>query len=792
MMNHFMRTIAAFAILATTDVHAQSNADFFTENGVCTLEELDTLEASDAGPLGRSFTKSASEIFKSRGINPAPTDQSIPPMESVRCHVESGDKVLVSSDGNVSYCGWVAANSLLRARGEKNFLLGGGEICGRVEPMSIADFCETLISLGELTEACLDPSVKNSVFDTKFIVDNTSLGRGELASVDEIEAVKVDIFAEANSTDIIRQVTVFNVLRVFDAEAGPDGGLRYLIGVNGLQLLGWIDANAGTVWYSKLATYFSASSSGEVLNAVPGAKSNQVIAEIPPNLSERIEGTETFQHYPVLLDQRRSDPSDPPGKKPYLEIAFIGGFCVGEGGQICDSQKSTTQPIPTELLNSADTLFLIDGTKSMQTYFGYVANAVEASSEAYFGNLNFTFGVAVYGDFEDRSATALDDPMQFRMEAPLQPILSGDEFSNLPEAELYIADALSDKPEAANAALFRAIKETQWRGPNPKFIIHIADHGDREPPGDAITSALKNQNVFYFPVAVKGEAVLAPSQNFVDHAKLINEKHRTESGFELAIPANVTYTGEETTPEQEYLAIRQALNAALETGAKAQEAYLDLLYSKVESELSPDVSEDASRYPPGYANVPLAALEIFGFNVDEIKLGQSTNLRTIAARGYVETAPVGSAEMNWAYFAAIHPRDLIDLESGFTKACAAMKDGDGYREVTETVRQVISTLTGDTVSEDELSKYFLDKDNIPLSTQTLLGDGILDLLPDLSNPNATEKIVKYQKEFCRTSRLLKLMNANIQLANPVDSNKGGDLVWRDGSGTYTYRKRPTI
>ena len=297
--------------------------------------------------------------------------------------------------------------------------------------------------------------------------------------------------------------------------------------------------------------------------------------------------------------------------------------------------------------------------------------------------------------------------------------------------------------------------------------LELTNQQDRQP-----------QNIFYFPVAVKGEGVINASRNFVEHSREISEKHITESGLPLGLVPNVTYAEGTGSSEEEYQAIRSALNGAIELGEGVRSAYFNLVYKTTE-----DVSPTGGvRFPPGYANVPLAALEVFGVDLEALRSGSGGSSRTIAAKGFIETVEIGDPESNWDYFVAVAPQDVIDLETSFAKTCVALKgEGDSYKDVIESIRVVASILTGDGFDESEFEAYIADRENIPLSTKTLLGEGILNLFPIPAEP------VAYQKEFCRTSRLLKLVSGNQRINLPYDSVDGGDLVWQNSSETYSYR-----
>ena len=634
-MMQFLKGFAfACAILAPKASIAQEVGNFVTETGFCSQAQIEELERNGE-IIGRTLTLGATQVLQSRGLNPASTPTMIPPLTALGCHTQVDDKVLVSSSGATSYCGWVSNEELLRATGG---VAGGGSLfpsdsatCGVIQALSIADFCEDLNELGEPSRACLDERLSQAVFDTKFIVDNTSLT--EVRGQADVSPVQVPLYDQATGEIATGEVTIFNVLRVYRVARGPDERLRLLIGVTGAEILGWIDAGSGTVWYSKLTTFFAAQGDGVILSDIPGAPSTSTLAVAPESVATLLAEGAEFQRYPVLLDRRQKDPLAPASFRPHLEIAFIGAFCGSGETQLCSNAVEPPSVPDYDLLNAADILFLIDGTASMEVYYDLVARAIGQVSDDYIGNFDYQFGVAMYGDYLDIKNVGIGDAMQFRYVETLTSIQTGEEFSDLSDAELFIDDALKDKPEASNEALRLAVLDTAWRGTSPRFVIHIADHGDRVPPNQDLIEALSDNNIIYMPIAVRGSEVLDASENFIRHSQLISERHVLESGQSLALPPNVTYRAGAAVNGDEYQAIAQALNGAIGFGEAVRQDVIDLLFNRGAE--VPEVETDSSNFPPGYSDLTAAAVELFFGDLEDIRGDVDIENRTIAAIGYI-------------------------------------------------------------------------------------------------------------------------------------------------------------
>jgi hypothetical protein len=267
---------------------------------------------------------------------------------------------------------------------------------------------------------------------------------------------------------------------------------------------------------------------------------------------------------------------------------------------------------------------------------------------------------------------------------------------------------------------------------------------------------MKENNIFYIPVAVKGEGVIGASDKFVKQANLIFQKHRTASNLPMALEPIVTY--QQNIDELE--AIAQALVGSLDTGKRAErERQSEIFGNEGEQSLA------ANTLPPGFAALTQAAKELF------LPEASDEDFTNIAAKGYVETAGIGEKESNWDYFVTLDNTELLELNRSMETVCLTIGGSNDEKVISESIRQMIESLTGDKLTTDDLKDYWKDRNSIPLVTQTLLGDGMKRFLSDYSD---TDKLSKYKKAFCRGYELTRLMKAKKKLPNPYD---GASLVW---------------
>lgn len=773
--------------------NAESELSSFKSNkGYCDRTDLDRLEPYSTGS---SFTLGNTLVYRRNALSSRPTGVTIPPITSVRCHIEdnSTNKVLVSAIGENQYCGWVSQSDLLKALGEKTALeemaFESGGVCGKVKPLTVKEYCDDLKKLGEETESCKDSHIRNTVFEAKFIVENTDLSRLEGVKKG-INLVNVPVYSGYDSDDTIGVARIFTVLRVFGIKK-KDKGTRFLVGPHNRKILGWMDKNSGYIWHSKLTTFYSKNNDSDVLMDVPSpSKRGRPLATRPKNLVDMLNSNKEFQRYPVLADRRKNTDPSLKNWQPHLEVAFIGADCGKD--QLCSEVKASKSVPDTVILNEADVLFLIDGTKSMKKYFGLVAKSISAISGEFIDRIDYQFGVAMYGDFLDKRATKLTDDIQFKVTHPLKVIDDPEGFDDLINTQLFIKDAMRDKPEAVNAALYRAVQEVAWRGTSPKYVIHIGDHGDRTLPDSQLLKELWDSRIIYLPVAVQGDSINDASRAFVMGANALHTQYLTPKGNPMALPPNVTYkvsqlnNSSKTESDQAYENISAALLGAINLGHKTKNKNVDEAYNIQ----APTVSGrgSISSYPPGYSALTATAKELF---LGGVETNASLQTRTIAAQGFIQTAGLEGEEENWDHSVAIFPSDLRTLRYSFENLCVAIDDSDGSKDVQNAIVSVIEVLTGDKVSESEFKEYFSQKDKIPLSSQTLLGEGLKGLIRAMNNADASSKkmIKAYKKEVCRTATLLKVASSHNKLKNPYDEDKvvGGDLRWNSQGSTYSYK-----
>jgi hypothetical protein len=218
---------------------------------------------------------------------------------------------------------------------------------------------------------------------------------------------------------------------------------------------------------------------------------------------------------------------------------------------------------------------------------------------------------------------------------------------------------------------------------------------------------------------------------------------------------------------------------------------MQVLLKAKDSVATPDTS-DASLLPPGYSSLKKAALELYGIDIDRDS-GNAAQ-RIVAMKGYIKTAPLRAERDRWQYYAAVSPGDISQLKSSFDVLCKTVDETDSADQFVASLQKILTVLTGDRFeSADQMRKYFRDRDSIPLSSRTILGDGLIELAQVLINPNGGPRVKALQKEACRTALLMQRIDGRQRLRRPFEKQVvqgkvvSGDLEWDDRAGLYHYK-----
>jgi len=284
-----------------------------------------------------------------------------------------------------------------------------------------------------------------STLDAKVLV------RNHYDEDDDSAATGAPVYYRYTDPEPYKSLKIFNVLNVFDyvehagkvwffvggEKASEEGGAKQ-------TLYGWARAEDLIPWSTLMNVYYRQGKDG-----VP-----------------RFPLLETVTQGPITVHR----------------IAFPGTACDSAGNCISALASAVERAeLGDEMwkAESIDFLFVIDATESMRKYFAPVVKGVRAFlKEADPGDrIKVRFSVIVYGDFLSRDSGR--GSFQFARVVPFGSTKNEEQLDYLVGAESF-TDNMYDLPEAAFAALIKAIKEAEWRDKAGwRMVIWIGDHPNR-------------------------------------------------------------------------------------------------------------------------------------------------------------------------------------------------------------------------------------------------------------------------------------------------------------------------
>ena len=709
----------------------------------------------------KSYTISNTAVDSRRGSSPT-TETTIPALKTLFCLAKSNNKILVAGESPLDKsCGWVKEESLATVSPPSGIATGIGR-CGEIKPLSVGDFCSKVAGMNVkdldtklLLRGCSLTGVKDSTIDAKFVTDNTSARLSNASEAQELVRRKIPVYPTSDAKQPSGSVDVFSLTQVFGVEPKPGGKVSILLGL-GSTINGWTDLDFGHIWYSNLTTYFDRGGNekvyyGEITSATSSDQGQKFLASKPADPS--FDSNSEYVKFPVLFDQRKQEDLGTATLVnfiPQLEIAFIGKFCKNnDANTMCANQTSNTNTkVKTK---AADVVFLIDGSKSMSQYYKIVAESLTDYTSEFVGDPDYRFGVAMYGDFKSKERSTVGDPIDFDVVRKLEVNLV-ENFQVIEDAKLFTQDALFDKAEAVHAAVYEAANSFEWAPNTANVLIHIADHGDRDPPTQKVFNALLNHKILYVPIAVKGDEVLAVSQTFIDHSKIYARKYLNADGDQLAAAAIKTYGDAENQSPKTRIA-----DALIEATR-----LLEIV----------EPSSNETNKGDIFAVLAPAIIKIFN-----LRTGDDVDM--LASTGFIKTAAVGDVEKNWRYFINLDNTELDAVKKNMATVCNRLGGGgDSVKVIQNMALDLVITLTGDKKKPMEVLKMFAEG-SIPLQTETIIGSAVRDFILTAEQGGNLEP---YKKEFCRSYALIELMQKGEKVSNPYAAQ---DLIW---AGTYFETK----
>ncbi len=278
------------------------------------------------------------------------------------------------------------------------------------------------------------------------------------------------------------------------------GGTELIDGVTIPNILGWVRGTDVELWPSSMSLYFREGAQDvpvflELCHAMvagTGRRCGPGATDPIATGSWRSVTGQNIPRFPVIRPFVGKEEGLSENVWIYQIVTAL-QICSADGTGECRSSESFTDERARvgqglKRLQTADILFVIDASESMETYFRSVVDAAIGFSEDLVGSgITPRFGAVVYSDYED----ALGVPDTVSIETIAEFGDPGDasnlrRLTDTKDVQRRVADVHKDLPEAPYAALARAIEPgyLDW-SPDAgiRLVIWIGDIGNRD-PGD--------------------------------------------------------------------------------------------------------------------------------------------------------------------------------------------------------------------------------------------------------------------------------------------------------------------
>ncbi|WP_133511106.1 hypothetical protein [Candidatus Thiosymbion oneisti] len=567
-------------------------------------------------------------------------------------------------------CGWIAQAALLPV--------------DRNQPLPI----ETLRAdgIGGFTG-------RGSTLDAKVLIRN----RFDKGDPDADTTTGARVYYRYTDAKPYSTLRIFNVLNVFDyAEHGGElwffvGGERATADGGVKQYLyGWVRADEVIPWSSLVNVYYT-----------PGKDDIRIYE----NNSEAERGGDWFA--------KKGDEAEPTDRNiprfPLLDtltqgqpavtvhrIAFPGTACDSKGDCISAQAAALKRAeLGDELwkAENIDFLFVIDATESMGKYFGPVVKGIRAFlKEADPGDrIKLRFSVVVYGDFLKRGSGGKG--FQFARVIHFGSPNNEKQLDYLTRAKGF-TDNMKDLPEAAFAALTKAVKEASWRDTAGwHMVIWIGDHPNRGPgmtgkrrlaytERDVATALKDSKKGVWTAINVRGNYQAPYNNRFVEQAEQILA---LTGGW--GIPPRRAYDAatRDETPAQIRDSVKDSLFAILAAGKKIPEVLARIGAGEDLDEIVPPDAGPSAILAKKYVE------ERLGMDDEDIRAFFKRS--QLVREGWVRQVP---SDPDFRYWVSVKPDEMAEIVAAAENLCETLSDtAPDFNRIKDAMVATLRSVTGD-------------------------------------------------------------------------------------------------
>jgi hypothetical protein len=801
--------LALFATVPTVARSQDANRITVSESGQCDRDQLKNISgASERTGLGYSFLiDERKSLFQGSGARPLPVTAKLELFARVYLwdQASRNGKVLISSE-DLRVCGWVEPDALLLnerqmeeaikrnetpllafSRGPNPIEVRDGPSAAgpeRVNRLKLKVVLHNLNSAGKGIAVYNRPGGENV---------------GELRLFDIFEA-----FQHRTATDGPRKGVYYLVgSRVTDQDLKLVGWLHEedVHEWTNRMAVYWAERSGATAQRPMLSGY----SDPQALR-----QGTAPLTEEPPNSGDPAYGLyrrfPLLESEPTEAEIDKQIKALRIDRKDHLGLArLVTYYRIAVPGKACDRNRPQDCISPSEVddrrreivnaeqhLHNIDVLFLIDATDSMNKYFPIAAAAVSKFADSLAERAgqrppSVFVGAAIYGDYkESRSAVETVDHQIVSSLADMQNRENARRFAaRLNRLKPHqpgkgiLPDRQEDLLEAPFAALIKSAqsKDIGWRTEAGfKVLIHIADAGNRDkgksnsetliaagavgmrssPASEKVAEtlgvedvvvALKNANIYYFPIPVAGAFMREANHLFVEQAtSLIRQLAKAD------IPVEPTYdrsNGVETdaTPVATIL-------------GRIESAYKIAISARAE------VTQDRTCGAPPSGSCTGQTVNLKAWEAqlrdDAIKRAYPNPNQQKAFYDRVQNVvrvyvrPFQQQYEMLSYWIAMDEETLVDLTAMFRKACTTFEKRGSAKSLFETIRNMANVDAGEWTAPGELirKQYYIP--NFHLHPVLSLPEREIEAIlrdPDDKRPE------EWKQAFCRSEFLLDKIRA---------------------------------
>jgi hypothetical protein len=772
--------VAGFAQGAAAQKIPASKVEEFSKSGTCVEAQLERIEGVNrvANGIGYTFVlKGGARLTINSATAADNVDEPLRVFDEVTVYGSDPDtkKLLVSARDH-KLCGWAAPDALLL------------DARGRVDrdgpqPLLVKD-----TQFGKT-----DPG--NSL-NLKIVLHNFRVEGKEGTPVFEAPGGS----KLPGSQNLFHIYEVFRVVAAVDPEtkanaryylAGwtPEGG-----GTAGhKKFIGWVREKDFYAWSSRM-TVIWAEGPGQprgYLNPERLQTADKAVFEGPAGFNESTRA-KIDRRFPVL-EQFPSEASvraglrkpvgevDVGSKVQWYHVAVPGEACEdlgsGQKGKCMSSAASDEQVAQfyrgVKTLANADIMFVIDNTLSMTPYLKDVRDAVGefVRKHGTAGARNegaVRVGAAVYGDY--RGPTAQLDKVQFNVVVPLGNPDTGS-FGRLLGAETF-SDEQRDKLEAPFAALINAAKQRSWsEAAAYRYIVHIADHGNREMGGKSpegtsnlteqvsisdVVAALKDSRVNYVPIAVRGDSNTSnPHAEAARKAFLRQAREIQQLAPDNAKELQLTY--DENSPGLIEKGQKDRILAAMEYALELSTDALQQVDQMISCKTTPGdprcKTRPSSTSGPGDSSGRINARVMKEQGLTTEAANVLTHKQTISAYYFPPNGADGKP--TFTFWVALDTQTIVSLHDVAQIVCRTIDQRGAFKQLKRELLQSLESKTGESFASpaEGIQKGLF----VPAShlSKWLSRDwGEIERSLDEARPDELETI---KKEFCKKKTQLQLV-----------------------------------